>query len=225
MALTAVLARWDTATPPPLTPEGDEARRWAEEELSQPGYAEAQPTPFDLVAVAVRDFITDLLTADLPGGLGSTFVIVAAVVVGILLVAAILVWGVPRATRRSAASVGELFGESDERTAAQLRADAAARADAQEWDEAIVLRFRALARGLAERGLLHTPPGATVHAFARSAARVFPESEADLDRAAGAFDDVRYLRRPGSAARYRHVAELDDRLTTSRPALREEAPA
>lgn len=216
MAVTDALARW-AATGPPLTPDGEEARRWAEEELSRPAYAEAQPTPFDLVALAVRDFLADLFSAELPGGLGSTFAIVAAVVVGILLVAAILVWGLPRATRRSRARTGELFGEIDERSAGELRREAMTRAEARDWDAAIVLRFRALARGLAERGVVRTPPGATVHSFARTAGRVFPASADELERAAGAFDDVRYLRRPGTVELYRRVADIDDAVATARP--------
>ena len=43
---------------PPLTPDGDEARRWAQEELSDPVYAAAEPTPLDRVARAIGDSST-----------------------------------------------------------------------------------------------------------------------------------------------------------------------
>ena len=40
----------------PYAPDGDEARRWAEEELSKQRYAEAKPTWFDYLAEDVADF-------------------------------------------------------------------------------------------------------------------------------------------------------------------------
>jgi hypothetical protein len=80
------------------------------------------------------------------------------------------------------------------------------------------MRFRALARGLAERGIVDVPPGTTVHGFARSAGVVFPNTAADLDDAAAAFDDVRYLRRPGTEALYRRIAGTDDAVATARAA-------
>ena len=90
-------------------------------------------------------------------------------------------------------------------------------ADAGRWDEALILRFRALARGLAERGAVSTPPGATVHAFARSAGCVFPAAADELESAASAFDDVRYLRRPGSRDDYEQLRRLDEQLMAARP--------
>ncbi|WP_345801918.1 DUF4129 domain-containing protein [Microbacterium sp. AZCO] len=221
MALTSTSIELLADTVPPLTPDGDEARRWAEEELAKPVYAQAEPTLFDRVARAVGDFFSQLFSTELTGGWGSTFAIVAAVIVAILILAAFLVWGVPRATHRSRIAVAELFGESEGRPAAELRAAAEAHASRGEWDAAIVLRFRALARGLAERGVVETPPGATVHGFARQAARAFPASAIDLEEAAGAFDDVRYLRRPGTAELYRRVAAVDAAVAGARPLLAE----
>lgn len=210
---------------PPLTPDGDEARRWAEEELADPAYDIAEPTPIDRIARAIGDFVASLLNPDLSGGWGTTFALVAAVVVVIVIVAAFLVWGVPRVSRRAAARTPLLFGEREQRSAAELRAAAAERARAADWDAAIVLRFRALARGCLERGVVDPPPGATVHAFARSAARVFPPLADRLEDAAAAFDDVRYLRRPGTGDLYRLVASVDDDVATARPAQPEEVPA
>jgi hypothetical protein len=215
------LARASEAVPP-LTPDGDEARRWAEQELSDPAYDIAEPTPFDRIARAVGDFIASVLNPDLSGGWGSTFALVAAVVVTVVIVAAFLLWGVPRATRRAAARTPLLFGEAEHRSAAELRAAAAQRAGASDWDAAIVLRFRALARGCLERGVVDPPPGATVHAFARAAGAAFPALEPRLEDAATAFDDVRYLRRPGTETLYRLVESADDAVIAARPVAREE---
>ncbi len=221
MALTRLFGARLADAAPPLTPDGDDARRWAEEELAKSAYDIAEPSPFDIAARAVRDFIVSLFTGDVPEGLGRTMVIIAAIVVAVLIVVAILVWGLPRRSVRSRGVVGELFGDVEDRSAAQLRADAASKAAARDWDGAIVLRFRALARGLAERGIVETPPGATVHAFARAAGRPFPASAEELESAAAAFDDVRYLRRPGTADLYARVAAVDDALATARPVQRE----
>lgn len=202
---------------PPLTPDGDEARRWAEEELSKPAYAEAEPTLFDRVARAIGDFLGRLFSTQLDGPWGSAFAIIAAVVVVALIILAFVVWGVPRARHRSRVAIAELFGESDARSAAELRADAERAAERSDWDAAIVLRFRALARAVVERGVVEAPPGTTVHGFARRTGRAFPASADALEEAAKAFDDVRYLRRPGTESLYRRVATVDAEIARSRP--------
>ena len=212
-------------TGPPLTPEGDEARELAERELADPIYRAAEPAVIDRIARAIAQFFERLFSTELDGGWGSTFALIAAIVVVIVIVAAFVVWGLPRATRRAPAPATALFGEAETRSAAELRLAAASHARKGEWDAAVILRFRALARGTIERGVVDTPPGATVHAFARAAARAFPAAALDLENAATAFDDVRYLRLPGTAELYRHVAEVDDRIATSRPVVPEHAEA
>ncbi len=137
-------------------------------------------------------------------------IVVAAIIVGIL------IWGRPRLSTRATEPARALFDDDDARSADELRADAAAAAGRGEWDEAIVLRFRAVARGLTERGLVDPPPGATVRAFARETATALPSLVPLLDPAATTFDDVRYLRRPGTAERYRAVADLDDAAVRAR---------
>jgi hypothetical protein len=202
----------------PLTPDRDEAREWAERELADPAYAAAEPTLLDRVARAVGDFIAGLFTAQLPSGWGPTFAIIAAAVVVVLVGAGLLIWGRPRAAARRRTAPPDLFGDVEQRTAAELRREAAAAASAADWNEAIVLRFRALARGLAERTIVEVSAGTTVHGFARAAARSFPAEAGRMDAAAAFFDDVRYLRRPGTEDTYRTIAELDDDLARARPA-------
>ncbi|HYI51867.1 MAG TPA: DUF4129 domain-containing protein [Microbacterium sp.] len=219
MVVAGALPRLGAAVPP-LTPDGDEAREWAERELSEPAYAAAEPTPLDRIAQAVAEFIESLFGTQLSGDWGPWVALIAAIVVVLVIAAAFLVWGVPRATGRARPGA-DLFGVDEQRSAAELRRDAASRAAKGEWDAAIVLRFRALARGLVERGAVDTPPGATVHAFARAAARGFPASADELESAAAAFDDVRYLRRPGTEELYRRIAAVDDTVTATRPVLHE----
>lgn len=206
------------AAVPPVTPDDDEARKWAERELSTPRYAEAEPTLLDRIAQAIGDAIGRLFSSSMPGGWGPWAAVIAAVVAIVVIVAAFLIWGRPRISRRSPVPTSLLFGESEQRSAAHLRQDAASRAAKGDWDDAIVLRFRALARGLVERGAVDLPPGATVHAFARAAARAFPAFATDLEAAAAAFDDVRYLRRPGTAQLYRRIEAVDEAIAAARPA-------
>ncbi|PVW06123.1 hypothetical protein DEA06_00785 [Microbacterium sp. Gd 4-13] len=203
----------------PLSPDRDAAREWAERELSDPRYAAAEPNLLDRAARAVVEFVGGLFNGQLTGDWGPVAAIVVAVIVAVLIVAGLLVWGRPRRSARLPALTTPLFGDADARTAADLRRDAAAAASAGEWNDAIVLRFRALARGLAERTLVEVSAGTTVHGFARRAALVFPAESQRMEAAAAAFDDVRYLRRPGSETAYRAISALDDDLARARPAL------
>lgn len=200
-----------------LVPDGDEARKWAEQELSDPRYADAKPTWFDLVARDIGRFLADLFSSDNGASVGPSALIVVSVIVFGALVAALIIWGRPRrsaAIRRPGAG---LLGADDDRSAAQLRADADRAARRGDWDEATILRFRALARGLLERDLIDPSPGATAQAIAREVAVAFPAEMAPVRQAAVSFDDVRYLRHPASAERYAELAATDDRLSSLRP--------
>ena len=209
----------------PLTPDEEEARRWAEQELSDPVYDIAEPTPFDLIARAIAEFFERLFSTELSGDWAPTVAVIAAVVIVIVIAVAFAIWGVPRSSRRARAQAPALFGEDEGRSASELRAAAASHARGAQWDDAIVLHFRALARGCNERGVVDTPPGATVHAFARAAARAFPQLADQLEQSATAFDDVRYLRRPGTAELYRQIADTDAAVVAARPVVGAEVPA
>ncbi len=206
----------------PLLPDPDDARDLVRRELEDPVYDAAEPTLLDRAARAVGDFFAQLLNPDLSGAWGPAAAVVATVVVVAVLGAALLIWGRPRSSARSRRPA-ELFGADERRSAAMLRADAAAAVARGDWDGAIAQRFRALARGLAERAIVDPSPGTTAQAFARAAARTFPASAPDLARAATTFDDVRYLRRPGTRELYEEIARLDDVLVHTRPASAEVA--
>lgn len=195
----------------PLIPDGDQARDWAEQELADPRYAATEPTPFDRFARAVGDFVAGLFSGDVPGSVGPWLTLVAVIVVVAVILVAFLIWGRPRTAARSRTAAA-LFGDTERRSAAELRKAAEAAAATGDWDEAIVLRFRALARGLEERTLVEPVPGTTVHGFARAAGDLFPDARPALDHAADAFDDVRYLRRRGTPTAYREIVALDVRL-------------
>lgn len=206
----------------PLIPDGDDARKLAEKELAKPEYQAAKPTPIDEWARAVVDFLQQLLTPQHGADLGPWAAIVIGVVLVAALIAVLLIWGRPRRSR-SRGSGAVLLGSADDRSAAELRSDSDRAARDERWADAIVLRYRAIARSLIERDLIAPAPGATAQTIAREAAAPFPAEHEALHEAAIAFDEVRYLGRVGSPALYRAVAQTDERLRTLRPAVLPEA--
>jgi len=201
-----------------FVPDGDEARRQAAEELSKQEYQAAKPTWFDEFVTDIVQWFVNLFTQNGAGGVAPFALTLIIVVVIAALVVALLVWGRPRASR-AVARRRDLLGERDDRTAAQLRADAERLAREQDWDAAIVLRYRALARGLLERDLIDPAPGATAQGIAREARIPFPGFADRLHDAATVFDAVRYLRSPADEAAYRALASTDDDLRSAAPVL------
>ncbi|MFS0852480.1 DUF4129 domain-containing protein [Microbacterium sp. 179-I 3D4 NHS] len=200
-----------------FVPDGDEARRWAEEELSNSRYADAKPTWFDYLARDIGHFIRDLFSTGNGEAVGPAALIVVCVLIGAALVTVLLIWGRPRRSRAVRGPSAGLLGADDDRSAAQLRTDAERSAKAGDWDAATILRFRALARDLLERDLIDPAPGATAQAIAREASAVFADEASAVRSAASAFDDVRYLRQPATAESYRALSDTDDRLRARRP--------
>lgn len=197
-------------------PDGDEARRWAEDELANPRYADAKPTWFDLVARDIGRFLADLFSSDNGANIGPSALIIVTVVIVAALIAALVIWGRPRSSRAVRRARGDLLGEFDDRTAAQLRSDSERSARARDWNTATILRYRVIARSLLERDLIDPAPGATAQSIARDAGAVFADEAPALRRAAVAFDDVRYLGRPATEEIYQDLAATDERLRTRR---------
>lgn len=197
-------------------PDGDEARRWAEDELANPRYADAKPTWFDLVARDIGRFLADLFSSDNGANIGPSALIIVTAVIVAALIAALIIWGRPRSSRAVRRARADLLGESDDRTAAQLRSDSERSARAGDWSTATILRYRAIARSLLERDLIDPAPGATAQSIARDASAVFSDEASALLRAAVAFDDVRYLGHPATEESYQDLSATDERLRARR---------
>lgn len=202
----------------PIDIAEDEARDLLLGELSRTEYQQAKPTLIDEVAQAIGQWLVDLLSGQTGDAPPLIPFLIALGVVAVVVVIAVLVYGVPR-RNRGAAVLGGLFGEDESRSAAELRDAARAAAARADWLTAIAEAYRATARGLAERELVRTLPGTTAREFAHLAAIPFPAERDELDAAARAFDDVRYLGRPGGRAEYEAVLALEARLRASRPHL------
>lgn len=205
-------------------PDRDDAREWAERELDKAVYREAEPTVFDRVAKEIGDFLASLFNPQIDGGIWSpvwTMVIVALIIAAI--VVAFVIWGMPRGERRTGRRSSAAVFDDDARSAAELREAARDAVRRGAWDDAVVLRFRAIARAVDERGVFHAPPGMTAQTFALAANDYFPSLAADLNAAAAVFDDVRYLRRHASEDAATRVAVLDEAMAGMRPAKSAEA--
>ena len=202
-----------------FVPDGDDARRWAEDELSNPRYADAEPSWFDYLARDIGRFIDNLFSSDNGAAVGPSALVIVCILIGAALIVALIVWGRPRRSRSVARARTDLLGADDDRSAAQLRAEAERSARAEDWDAATVLRFRAIARDLLERDIIDPAPGATAQAIAREASAVFPDESAPMRSAATAFDDVRYLRHPATPESYAALAATDERLRSRTPAV------
>jgi hypothetical protein len=204
----------------PVEPDDEEARRWLEEELGRGGAEPYEPAEPPGWLQDLLDWLRELFGGAQPTGdgeeLGPTLgIVLLVVVVAGGLVAAFLIFGVPRLRRRSRVT-GDLFGEDDDRSAAQLRSAAQQAADAGDYTSAVVEVFRSIARDLAERGIVLAFPGTTAREFARRAAVVFPDARERLHEAAEVFDGVRYLGRVGTDEQWRRMSALERDLRAER---------
>lgn len=176
---------------PPIEPGPEQAHDWLVTELSKPEYAQARPTLIDRIGQAIADWFRSLVVPG-EGTLSAWLVVFAVVAVVALVVVAIAVWGRPKRNRPTPRAAA-LFGESDNRPARALLADARAAKARGDWDAALLDAFRSAARRLDERALIDLSPGTTVHAFQRAATRAVPAQSQLLAIVASRFDDVRYL--------------------------------
>jgi len=100
-------------------------------------------------------------------------------------------------------------------SAADHRARAAQLAATGDYAGAILDGVRAVARELEERNLLSPRPGRTAAEIAAEAALALPADAGPLRTSARLFDDICYGGRPGTAAGYAVVQELDRRITAA----------
>ncbi|EAR24792.1 integral membrane protein [marine actinobacterium PHSC20C1] len=205
----------------PVNPDSDQATDWLINELSKPSYQAAKPTLFDRISKAFSDWLGSL-TIGGSNAIPTVALVILIALIVIAIIAAIIVYGLPRLNRKSR-SDDILFGESDRRTAAQLREAAEKAAARDDYESAIADMFRAIARGLSERTLITMTPGTTAHGFALRAGHALPECAAEFATSADTFDLVRYMRKPASREQYEELRSLELRVRAARPILAEAA--
>jgi len=192
---------------PPLTPGGDDARSLLRRELLHPDYHQ------DNLVLRLVNWLARLLDRGLAAARETppltTF---AAMLVGLLLVAAV-VWLVSRARRSRRAPTPRGAVLTDEQvTSAELRARAERALAEERHSDALVDAFRAVALRQVERDRIDDVPGATAHEVALALAEVFPEHAAAVTHGAGLFDLVLYGGRAATREQAVDVLGLDDRL-------------
>lgn len=203
----------------PVTPDADQARRWAEEELAR-GIYSRRPGVLERVLDWVVEQLTALNGLSVDGG---WLVPLLLVLVTAALVTIAIVVGVPTRRRRARESAAVLDG--DRRSADALRAAADAARARGDHATAVLERFRAMVRDLAERGVLDEVPGLTAHEAAGAAGRRLPPLADDLAAAGALFDGARYGHRAVTARDDSWLADLDRRVAAERPAYPRAGPA
>jgi hypothetical protein len=199
----------------PVQPSREQARAWATEELAHREYQAERPGPIQLFVGWLRDQL-DKVPA--PGGIDLRMGLAVAVLL-LLVVVGYVVWrsgGVGRQAKVRGQAVFEAAG----RTADEHRRASDAAEAAGDHRTALLERFRAIARALADRAIIEPSPGLTADELARQAAVRLPGLAQALAAGARSFDDVRYGDHPATAAAVRALAELDTRAAATTPAPR-----
>jgi hypothetical protein len=192
----------------PVQPDQGQARDWAVQELSRREYQDARP---GLIERAFRWFLDALDQASFGGAPPTLGLVIIVILVALVVAYAIRrSGGLHRTARLRANEVLPTTGT----TAADHRAAADRHAQAQEWDQAVVEQFRAVARELEEQVLLSPQPGRTALEVARDGGAARPDLSAGLLAAAQAFDEVSYGHLTVGRVAYLAVRELDGQLQT-----------
>jgi hypothetical protein len=199
---------------PPVTPDRDEARRWAIEELSNPRYPDATPGWLEQMW---RDFMDWLSSLDGGSGTGPNPAVPLMVVLALVLIIAAIVFVRPRLNARRAKESEDLYGDDHSVDAKGYRVRAASAADGGNWPAAVVDQFRALVRSAEERDIIDARAGRTADEAAAQLGGVFGTAQTKLIAAAGIFDAVRYGEHPATRADYESIRELDVELLGLKP--------
>jgi Domain of unknown function (DUF4129) len=191
----------------PVVIDRDDARQAAEAELARSEYQAAQP---DLVERALRwlgQGLADLFESAAqiaPGGALGVLVLLAVAVL-IVVVIRLRVGKFAREVSRP----GEVF-EDHSRAARDYRQAAEQAFAAADMATAVRERFRAIVRGMEERGVLEQLSGRTADEAARDAGLRLPSAREELIAAAQLFDGVHYGGQPAAAEDYRRLVALDE---------------
>lgn len=202
-------------TEAPVTPDREEARRWAAEELSNPRYPDARPGWLDQMW---RDFLDWLasLEGDGPGS-GPNLAIPLIVVLAVALIIIAVVVVRPRLNARHKAATADIYGSEDTITADGYRTRAAAAANDGDWPAAVVDQFRAVVRSAEERDVIDARAGRTADEAAAQLGQVFGAAQSRLDDAARIFDAVRYGEQGATRPHYEAIRDLDADLLEMKP--------
>jgi hypothetical protein len=190
----------------------ESAREAARSELSRPVYSESEPTPAQRALEWLADRLVEAFDAATGLGVAArTGLLVALLLLAALVVAMRLRTG-PLARRAALVDApgARRLGPADHRRLAD------ALAGEGRYAEAVRERMRAVVRELEERGLLVPRVGLTAGEVAGEAGALAPGLAGDLRDAAALFDEIWYGGRPATARTAERLAEVDERVRSSR---------
>lgn len=205
-----------------LDPSAPEARQWLSDELAKADYQDTRS-----LLERFFSWLQSLLnratpTSSNPEGYTVPQWLIAALVVLLIAALALLASRV-RAERRAAQdSMGPVLGGLD-LTSAQFRARGEQALAERRWSDAVLEFTRALARGAADRTLIHDAPSLTAHEIGSALSPVFPADAGEIRRAMDLFDGVCYGGHRASETEALSVRDLDSSLADRRPVLAEAA--
>lgn len=196
----------------PVDPDAETARRWARDELLDPIYHE-RPSLLSQIIAWVQEQLSGITSS---GSLSSAALVAVVLLIVAAVALAFLINGPVRRARRAGSARGVLDVD-DARTSDQIRRSADAAASAQNWDLAVVERFRTIVRSLEERTVLDERAGRTAHEAAEAAAGRLPDLGSDLVSAGRLFDAVAYGHESAASDDDTRLRELDARVRVARP--------
>lgn len=201
-----------------MEPDAEEARRWAEDELSRSVY-DQEPTLLERAWQWFVDLLDSIFATDIPAP--PNLVPVIVVLGAAALLAVVVYLAGPLRSRRRAGQASHAVFDDPHATSTDLTEAADAAAARGDWSLAVLMRFRAIIRSLDERAIVEDRPGITAHEASTAAAAALPGCAAGLHWAGRLFDDVRYGDvRPGrdEDAQLRELAGQVERSRVAAPA-------
>lgn len=193
----------------PVDPDAETARQWAIEELSKNRYQEHGPSWIQRAWDWILDKLGNLFHLEIDGGSLAAILIIVAIFVLLFLATRAVVGPVRRSFRIKRSH--SVF-EDDTRSSSDMRAAANAAASREDWNLAILERFRAIIRSLEERDLIDDRPGVTADEAAGETGVRFPDVLTRMAGAADLFDRVRYGHDAATQADDEDLRHLDSSL-------------
>lgn len=193
-----------------LTPGRDEARRWAEKELSKPEYRDSDVSFFERIGRAIQRLFNDALDKAFDLNNPWFIIVFGLVIVGIIV---FFVWRSNRGT--GDAFSPQLFDKTDAAgvenpdTYRKRAADAAAQED---WDTAVQEMVRASVAHLARTGAIELKASSTAHELTKTAATTYPHLEHDLSEASNLFDAVSFSTYHANQEDYAFTQTVDSKV-------------
>ncbi|WP_286957053.1 DUF4129 domain-containing protein [Brevibacterium sp. UBA7493] len=199
----------------PLTPDRDEARRWAEKKLSEPEYRDADLSPLEKLGRAIDRFFDGII--DSVAALDSpwTLLIIAAIIVGLVVL-------VIRRVRRGTSGGVDLAAFDPAERAETIDPQAfwdAAQTAAGKGDYTLAVQngVRAIFARFVAAGLIDMTAASTASELAGAAAAACPPAAADAHAAGALFDAVTFGEAHASAADWQDLLSRAERISASGP--------